>query len=560
MTETARRKPLLKPKPSGKFKIRDFQKQDLAYMSELPNGSANWSEMGSFKTSTAEWLLELKTKNIPNPRILIITTKTGKGPYLESLWEVLPEFDVYVVDAKKTSLVIKDRVTPWNVELPTPLQMRPVIVLAHYHCFTNRACLPQQKKMKVTLPNGKVLERPKLLPDGTIDMVIPRNAELLTKHWDLVICDEAHRLKNYDSQWTRNIKKIKANYKHIMTGTGFVNNPAEIWSLLDFLFSGKRESPHANMVNSTGYWKFREYFCEESDVGGYRKIVGIKPEKEDEFKELVRAIGVRRTMLECFPNITEPIETVIGVDLSPTQAKMYQGIQEELWALDQQGVPLHSPTVLSMLNRLRQISDATPEVKSDEWNEKLERREIKVNLVEPSSKLDAAMEVIEGLEWDDERHDQVVVFCNFKQPLDLLAKRLDKAKIPYLHLKAEMNDKQRFEYWHEIWPTKKHMVFLSTLDLGAESINLSTAHRAIFIDQSWSPAKNKQAIGRVYRPGQTGAVQLIYIRARNTVDYRVLDTVNQKHSWFQTIFGNSGSDGTDEVDTDETGEDTDATE
>ena len=98
-----------------------------------------------------------------------------------------------------------------------------------------------------------------------------------------------------------------------------------------------------------------------------------------------------------------------------------------------------------------------------------------------------------------------------------------------------------------MWPTKKHMVFLSTLDLGADSMNLSSAHRAIFIDQSWSPAKNKQAIGRVYRPGQTGAVQLIYIRATGTVDYRVLDTVNQKHSWFRTIFGDSGSDTADKI-------------
>jgi len=89
-------------------------------------------------------------------------------------------------------------------------------------------------------------------------------------------------------------------------------------------------------------------------------------------------------------------------------------------------------------------------------------------------------------------------------------------------------------------------VFLSTLDLGAESINLSAAHRAIFIDQLWSPAKNKQAIGRVYRPGQTGATQLIYIRARDTVDYRVLDAVNTKHSWFKAIF----SDAVDDADGD----------
>lgn len=547
MTEVlgTKRKPLLKAKPTGKFKMRDFQAQDIAYMGEMPNGSANWSEMGSFKTSTAEWLLEQKTKHIPNPRVLIITTKTGKGPYLESLWETLPEWEVYNVDAKKTSLVLGSRVTPWNVELPTPLHMKPVIVLAHYHCFTNRACIPQQKQMTVTLNNGQKVKRPKLLPDGTIDMVIPRNAELLTKHWDMVICDEAHRLKNYDAQWTRNIKKIKAAYKHIMTGTGFVNNPAELWSLLDFLFSGKKGSPHHALVNSTGYWPFREHFCEEDDYSGYRKIVGIKPHREDEFKELVRKIGVRRTMLECFPDITEPIETVVPVDLSPVQRAMYKGIEEELWALDQQGTPLHSPTVLSALNRLRQISDATPEVIGDEWNEKLERREIRVKLTEPSSKLDACMEVIDGMEWDAERRDQVVVFCNFKQPLEMLAARLDKANIPYLHMKAEMNDKTRYELWHETWPEKEHMVFLSTLDLGAESINLSSAHRAIFIDQSWSPAKNKQAIGRVYRPGQTGAVQLIYIRARNTVDYRVLDTVNQKVGWFKQIFGNDTEDADD---------------
>ena len=331
-----------------------------------------------------------------------------------------------------------------------------------------------------------------------------------------------------------------------MTGTGFVNNPAEIWSLLDFLYSGQRSSPHANIVNSRGYWAFREYFCEEDDSSGYRKIVGIKPDKEDEFKQLVRDIGVRRTMLECFPHIAEPIETEVPVDLSPYQRKMYNDLVDELWALDQQGVPLHSPNVLSLLTRLRQVTGAQIEVASSEWNPKLERRETRVRFTEPSSKLDAVMEVLDGLEWDSERKDQVVVFSAFKGPLDLLATRLEKAKIPFLHMKAEMNDKQRYELWHETWWKKEHQVFLSTLDLGAESINLSAAHRAIFIDQLWSPAKNKQAIGRVYRPGQTGAVQLIYIRARDTVDYRVLDAVNTKHSWFKAIF----SDAVDDTDGD----------
>jgi len=538
------RKPLLKPKPTGKFQMRDFQKDDIAYLSDIPDGSANWSEMGSFKTSTAEWLLENKTKHIANPRVLVITTKTGKGPYLESLWEVLREWDVFTVSTTKTQLVLGSKVTPWNVHLPNPLYNRPVIVLAHYNCFTNKACIPQPIKESIEIA-GKTIQRPIFDEEtGLMKMTKPKCGQLLTKHWDMVVVDEAHRIKNHDAQWTRNIKKIKAGYKHIMTGTGFVNNPAEIWSLLDFLYSGKRSSPHANMVNGTGYWQFRQYFCEEDDVGGYRKIVGIKPDKEQEFKGLVRMVGVRRTMIECFPNITEPIETVIPVGLSPIQTRMYTQIAEQLMTLDAEGVPLHSPTVLSMLNRLRQICVATPKVKDDRWDEILERRVIEVELTEPSSKLDAAMEVIEGLEWDDERKDQVVVFSNFKAPLELLKRRLVKKGISHLHMTADMNEKQRYALWNKDgpWWQKEKQVFLSTLALGAESINLAAAHRVIFLDQSWSPAQNKQAIGRVYRPGQTGAVQLIYIRAENTVDYRVLGAVTEKHGWFKQIFGQTGDE------------------
>lgn len=536
---TPTRHPVMKKKPTGKFVMRDFQRDDIAYMAEIEGGSCNWSEMGSFKTSTVEWLLELKTRAIVNPRVLIITTKTGKGPYLESLWEVLPEWDIFNISATKTQLVLGSNVTRWNVEFPDPLYMRPVIALAHYNCFTNRACIVRPKEETYFLPNGEERKRPILKADGTFEMIVPKCSDLLTKHWDLIVVDEAHRLKNPDAEWTRNIKKIKAPYRHVMTGTGFVNNPAEIWSLLDFAFGHlDKQSPHARLIGGkTGYWAFREYFCEEDDSGGYRKIVGIIPEKEDEFKRLVRAVGVRRTMIECFPDITEPIETVVPVKLSGVQRKMYEEIKDQLMTYDMMGTPLHSPTVLSALNRLRQISVATPEVTGDHYDEILERRVIEVKLTEPSSKLDAAMDIIEDLEWDSERHDQVVVFSNFKAPLELLKARLVKAKITHLHMKSEMGDKQRYELWHETWPKQEHQVFLSTLDLGAESINLTSAHRAIFLDQHWSPAKNKQAIGRIYRPGQTGACQLIYIRAEATVDYQVLDSVNTKHSWFKQIFG-----------------------
>lgn len=523
---TLQRKPLLKKKPSGKFFMHDFQRVDIARMVEDPS-SANWSEMGAMKTTTAEWLWAEKLKHIPNPRVLVITTKTGKGTYFESLKEVLPEWTVYTVSTTRTNPVIGSKPVPIEVKLPDPLYFRPVVVVAHYHCFTNKACIPQQVMQKVTTAMGTEVEAPILRPDGTFEMTDPKCGKLFQYPWDMIVVDEAHRIKNYDAQWTRNIKKLQAQYRHIMTGTGFVNDPSEIWSLLNFLF------PKVY----TSYWKFREYFCEEDNWSGYRKVTGIKPDHEDEFKELVRQVGPRRTMLECFPNIKEPIETVTPVSLNRIQRQMYDGIADTLRTLDQQGFPLHSPNVLSMLNRLRQISVATPQVTAEYYDPKLERRMVEVKLVEPSSKLDATMEIIEGLEWDAERKDQIVVFSNFVDPLSLLEARLQKKGIPFLRLLPKMNEKQRYELWHDTWPKKEHQVFLSSLGVGAESINLSAANRAIFLDQAWSPVQNNQARGRIYRPGQTGIAQFIYIRADNTVDYRVLDTNVEKTGWFNQIFG-----------------------
>jgi SNF2 family DNA or RNA helicase len=242
-------------------------------------------------------------------------------------------------------------------------------------------------------------------------------------------------------------------------------------------------------------------------------------------------------MIECFPDIDEPIETVVPMELNEKQRRMYDEMLNYLATLDAKGEPLHSPTVLSMLNRLRQICVATPEVVSDEYIPILDKRVVKVRLVEPSSKLDSAMEIIEGLEWDADRKDQIVIFSNFVDPLELMQKRLERAKIPYLRLLPKMNEQQRYELWHDIWPKKEHQVFLSTLGVGAESINLASAHRAIFLDQSWSPVQNNQARGRIYRPGQTGVAQFIYVRANNTVDYRVLEKNDEKTGWFKQIFG-----------------------
>jgi SNF2 family DNA or RNA helicase len=461
--------------PLKEFKPAQFQVEDLVTLKRLGT-SANYSEMGCYKTTTGLWWA---FDNAPG-RVLVITTRTGKTTYFEVVPHVMPEsYHFFNVTATEC---------PNLRELP-----EHCIVLAHYNCFTNR---------------GRFLK------------------ELLAVYWDGVILDEAHRIKNHKGQWTKNIKKLRAGKKHIMTGTGFVNKPDEIWSLLNFLH------PH----RFSSYWRFRRRYCLEKEIPqkNVSVVIGINPDREAEFKREVNSVGVRRLKREVLKDLPDYYETRILVDLNPTQRRMYNEIKKELETLDKQGELITSVNVLSQLSRLRQICVATPEVVGEGYDPKQERYVQRIRLVEPSSKLDALGELIEGTD------SKLIIFSNFVDPLRLAEQRLHRAGTTLEHLRVADRDEERAakvrRFQSEAVDEGGPQVFLSTIPLGGESITLTAASTVIFLDRSWSPAANSQAISRAHRPGQKNAVQVINIEARSSVDSYVNLRLEQKQDWFRRIF------------------------
>jgi len=514
-----------------------FQVEDLAHLYGR-SWSANWSEMGCYKTSTLLWLIKERTKDIKNPKVLIITTRTGKGTYFKLAPHLLPDWTLLNIMTRRVNLVIND----FEIKQDFPEQINfPTLFVTHYAVFSDR------KKKKKKGEEQEDLDQEELLEQVIKEFGTKKQFQrLLEIDWDFIALDEAHAIKGRGTGWTKNILKLKrrkTQTRHIMTGTGFINKPDEIWQPLNFL----------NHRVFSSYWKFRErYALEEEDWSGYRRVVGVNPEHKDEFRNLVRTVGPRRTKAEVFKDLPHPIFSPKEVELSPTQRRVYDDLVAYLESLDQKGTPIYAPNVLSALQRCRQVCVATPEVAEDYYDEELEKRIQKIRLVEPSSKLDAVMEILAGLEWDEERRDQVVVFSQFKDPLELLKKRLEpqydskgrlrREGIPYIHLEEKDNDRVRYEKWQVQFPKKEHQVFMSTLQLGSESIDLTPATTCIFLDRSWSPLHNEQGVSRVWRPGQEHVANIIHINAADTTDQRVLDTNNMKVSWFQQIFGDETTD------------------
>lgn len=517
-----------------------WQLEDLHHLvKQRTDRVANWSEMGAKKTSTGLWYIQRRMKElgIKKPNVLAVTTRSGKGTFFDLAPKILQGWTIFNVGTQGLSVLINGhelKLPPKEIKFVPQRFDMPTLVVAHYAIFSkSNAGQPETDP-----ETGEAIIDKK----GNVVMKQGTQADHIVRRlWDFVWLDEAHRIKDKDTRWTIVLKRNKSPRRMVTTGTGFINRPDEIWSLLNFL--DKNRYP--------GYWDFKEEYCEIEEDFGYSRVIGVKPEKKQEFRRLVRALGPRRMLDEVMPHIKKPIFVPHPVDLNATQRKMYDSIKSELRALDQQGTPLYASNVLVLLQRLRAICVATPEVVADYYDEKEDRRVQKIKLVEPSSKLDALMEIIDGMEWDDDARQPVVVFSNFVGPLMLLQARFDKAnrnalemgfppEYPYLWLKESDNDQVRYNKWHDLFPTLEYRVFMATVQLGGESINLTPARHAIFLDRSWSPKDNSQGIGRIRRPGQEGQPIVININAKNTTDQRVEHVNNVKQGWFQEIFGEEG--------------------
>jgi SNF2 family DNA or RNA helicase len=333
--------------------------------------------------------------------------------------------------------------------------------------------------------------------------------------WLHVIADECHRMKNRKAQQTRALKSIKnVVFKTAMSGTPVVNRPDELWSVLNWLDPSKYSS----------YWRFRGDYVETKTEYAhgrtFQKIIGPK-----NLKKLHREIDpfyVRRRKEDVLPDLPDKYYTTMKVSLDPVQRRAYNMMRDQMiaWIGEQEDEVLPAPVVIAQLTRLQQFSVAFAEYSDDG----------RIRLTEPSSKLDALMEVL------DETEEPVVVFSRFKQLVRLIERRLDDKAISYSSLTGDTGATERSASVRR-FQEGLCRVFVGTIGAGGIGITLTRASTVVFTDRDWSPALNAQAEDRLHRIGQKNAVQVIDIVARNTVDLGKNQTLATKKEWIRAILG-----------------------
>lgn len=343
--------------------------------------------------------------------------------------------------------------------------------------------------------------------------------EILKLRYDMVIIDEAHKLKNSSTISWQFVDRIKKKYMLMLTATPVQNDLRELFNMITLLKPGQLKT----------FESFKEEFMEDR----------LSPKNAPRLKELLAEVMIRnkrRATGIVFPK--RNVETIM-VKLSPPEKEFYRKvieyIRQEYWTRKE----AYRPTFhLVTLEKLASSSTrgAASMLRNMLMNANLKEGEADALLA--LYKMAADIEENEKVKFVEEivkrTGEKVIVFTEFRLTQDFLVERLQDAGISVVAFHGGMNYHQKDEAIEEFRGRKE--VLVST-EAGGEGRNLQFCRNLINYDLPWNPMKLEQRIGRIHRLGQKRDVNIFNLAAAETIESYILYLLDKKINMFQLVVG-----------------------
>ncbi len=317
---------------------------------------------------------------------------------------------------------------------------------------------------------------------------------------DVVILDEAQRIKNWDTKTAQAVKRLHTRYAFILTGTPIENRIDEIHSLMSFL--------DPSVLGPL--FRFNRDFYQLDDRGrpsGYQNL--------DQLHARIAPFLLRRRKSDVETELPDRTDKTFFVPLTPEQANRYADHEAIVARLANTAGrrPLtqqETERLLRELNMMRMTCDTN-------------------YILDPKDRACPKLRELEKIleECSENRDVKVLVFSEWVRMLDLVRELCDRLQIRYaLHTGAIPQRRRRAEILlFKSDPDCR--VFLST-ESGGTGLNLQNASIVINCDMPWNPAKLEQRIARAWRKHQTRPVTVINLVSEHTIEHRMLATLSAK--------------------------------
>lgn len=326
-------------------------------------------------------------------------------------------------------------------------------------------------------------------------------SELQQTESDLIILDEAQRIKNWNTKISRTIKQIRTPYAFVLTGTPLENKLEELYSIVqyvdNYLLGPVYLFLHRHQVKT-----------ETGQVVGYRGL--------SEIKEKLQSVMIRRLKRNVLKQLPGRIDKNLYVPMTAKQQEYHREFGDTVAQLvakwrrygflrekDRQ-------RLLINLNLMRMVCNSTYIIDQQTRHD---------------TKVEELLCILE--EVLAEEGAKVVVFSQWQRMTHIVAQELDERGIPYAHLNGSVPSSERGELLDRFRDDPECLVFLST-DAGGVGLNLQAASMVINLDLPWNPAVLEQRIARVHRMGQEGQVNVINFISSRTIEEQMLDKLTFK--------------------------------
>ncbi len=337
-----------------------------------------------------------------------------------------------------------------------------------------------------------------------------------TLQTDLLIMDEAQRLKNWNTQISRAMRHIESDYTVVLSGTPLENKLQELYSIVQFV-DQYRLGPYYRFVN------FTTMMDETGKITGYKNLNVIG--------QHLNGVLLRRRKADVALQLPARSDKNLFVSMTKEQRVQhneYQYLVGQIvtkWRRMRFLSEKDRNRLLLHLNQMRMLCDSTY---------------ILDQKTRHDTKIDELLQIVDEMVENGE--EKMVVFSQWERMTHLVCQELDKRSIGYANLNGSVPSIKRKELMDRFTNNPDCRVFVST-DAGSTGLNLQVASIIVNLDLPWNPAVLEQRIGRIYRLGQQRNVQVINFVSEDSIEERMLTTLNFKSGMASGIL----DDGEDSV-------------
>lgn len=322
--------------------------------------------------------------------------------------------------------------------------------------------------------------------------------------YQVLILDEAHKIKNMDTIFSKKLRELKIKSKTLLTGTPMQNNIMELFCLLNFTM------PSIFNDNSL----FNDWFREEEDTEKSKYSKEVLMEK---LHKILNPFMLRRIKNDVNLDLPQKKEIVVKVPLNKLQLELYRNIL--LHKAPTEG----SKTALGMI--LMQLRKVCLHPYLFDGVEKDNQETFGEHIVQSCSKLKILDKLLERLKG---KH-KILIFSQFTSMLDVLQDYCQLRGHSHRRLDGSTTSDDREDAIVEFSDTDKDVfIFLLSTRAGGLGINLTCADTVIIYDSDWNPQMDLQAMDRVHRIGQTKPVVVYRLINKNTVEEKIFERQQTK--------------------------------